>query len=147
MGGARATLTATVCHPHGVGTLLKAEATPGAPQWVQRGIVMKPAVRPPLQLKNPDGVLVLHRTRMDAQGRLALSRVDGTFNRTSWTATLPFTDLTNRWEVGEQLLLYGSWSEEKAGVTTRHQGLVSVDLQEGRWQGWDVGADALIAVE
>lgn len=124
------------------GYLLKAEATPGAPQWVQRGIVMKPAVRPPLQLKNPDGVLVLHRTRMDAQGRLALSRVDRTFNRTSWTATLPFTDLTNRWEVGEQLLLYGNWSVEKAGVTTRHQALVSLDLDSGRWTGWDVGADA-----
>ena len=128
------------------GRLLKAVATPGAPQWIVRGLVPKPAVRPPLRLQDPDGVLVLHRTRMDAQGRLALSRVDAGFARTAWTAILPFAELTNRWELGSHLLLYGDWSAVKAGVTTRHEGLVSLDLASGRWQGWDIGADAPIAI-
>ena len=126
--------------------LLKAVATPGAPQWIVRGLVPKPAVRPPLRLQDPDGVLVLPRTRMDAQGRLALSRVDAGFARTAWTAILPFAELTNRWELGSHLLLYGDWSAVKAGVTTRHEGLVSLDLASGRWQGWDIGADAPIAI-
>src|SRR6478672_9438260 len=127
------------------GRLLKAEAEPGAPQWIQRGIIMKPAVRPPQRLDDPDGVLVLHRTRMDAQGRLALSRVDGTFARTLWTAVLPYDALTNRWDVGSHLLLNGNWNEVQAGVTTRHEALVSLDLASGQWSGWDIGADASLS--
>lgn len=127
------------------GRLLKAVAEPGAPQWVQRGIIMKPAVRPPLRMRDPDGVLVLHRTRTDAQGRLALSRLDATFARTLWTTVLPYTDLTNRWEAGTHLLLYGNWNEERGGVTTRHQAMVSLDLASGRWQGWDVAAEKPLA--
>ena len=127
------------------GRLLKAVAAPGAPQWIVRGIITKPAVRRPLQLQDPDGVLVLHRTRMDAQGRLALSRVDDTFARTLWTAVLPYVALTNRWELGSHLLLYGDWSDVNAGVTTRHEGLLSLDLATGRWQAWDVGAEKSLA--
>lgn len=126
------------------GRLLKAEAVPGAPEWIQRGILMKPAVRAPLRLQDPDGVLVLHRTRMDAQGRLALSRVDGGFARTSWTAVLPYDALTNRWSVGSHLLLNGNWNEVREGVTTRHEAMLSLDLGDGRWQAWDIGADALV---
>ena len=127
------------------GRLLKAEAVPGAPQWIQRGILMKPTVRPPLRLEGPDGVLVLHRTRMDAQGRLALSRVDATFARTLWTAVLPYEAVTNRWAVGSHLLLNGNWSEIREGVTTRHEALLSLDLADGEWQAWDVGADASLS--
>ena len=126
------------------GRLLKAEAVPGTPQWVQRGIVMKPAVRAPLRLQDTDGVMVLHRTRMDAQGRLALSRVDGSFARTLWTAVLPYDALTNRWSVGSHLLLNGKWDEVREGVTTRHEALLSLDLGNGRWQAWDIGGDAML---
>ena len=127
------------------GRMLKAEAVPRAPQWVQRGIMMKPAVRGPLLLDDPDGVLVLHRTRMDAQGRLALSRVDATFARTLWTAVLPYDALTNRWAVSSHLLLNGNWSETREGVTTRHEALLSLDLASGHWSGWDIGADASLS--
>lgn len=127
------------------GRLLKAEAAAGEPQWIQRGILMKPAVRAPLRLGDPDGVLVLHRTRMDAQGRLALSRVDAGFARTLWTAVLPYDALTNRWTVGSHLLLNGNWNETREGVTTRHEALLSLDLADGRWQAWDIGADALVS--
>ena len=127
------------------GQLLKAEAEPGAPQWIQRGILMKPAVRAPLRLGDPDGVLVLHRTRMDAQGRLALSRVDATYARTLWTTVLPYDALTNRWSVGSHLLLNGNWTEVSQGVTTRHEALLSLDLANGRWQAWDIGTDAPVS--
>ena len=124
------------------GRLLKAEAEPGAPQWTQRGMRVKPAVRAPLRLQDPDSVLVLHRTRMDAQGKLALSRVDGAFARTLWTAVLPYDALTNRWYVGSHVLLNGNWNEVREGVTTRHEALLSLDLINGRWQAWDIGGDA-----
>lgn len=127
------------------GRMLKAEAVAGAPQWIQRGSIMKAAVRAPLRLGDPDGVLVLHRTRMDAQGRLALSRVDATFARTLWTAVLPYDALTNRWALGSHLLLNGNWNEVRKGVTTRHEALVSLDLASGRWSGWDIGADAPVS--
>ena len=127
------------------GRLLKAEADPGAPQWTQRGMRVKPAVRAALWLQDPEGVLVLHRTRMDAQGRLALSRVDGTYARTLWTAVLPYDALTNRWYTGSHLLLNGNWSEIREGVTTRHEALLSLNLADGRWQAWDIGGDAMLA--
>ena len=127
------------------GSLLKAQAVPGSPQWVQRGIVMKPAVRPPLRLKDPDGVLVLHRTRMDAQGRLALSRLDATFSKPLWTAVLPYTELSNRWENGSHLLLYGNWNAGQPGSSDMHEALLSLDPATGRWSGWDIGAEAAIA--
>lgn len=126
------------------GRMLKATAVPGAPQWVQRGYMMKPAVRPPLRLQNPDSVLVLHRTRMDAQGRLAISRVDTSFTRSLWTATLPIAELSNRWELGTHLLLFGGWSDVKDGVTRRHEGLFSLDLASGRWRGWEIGTQKAI---
>lgn len=129
------------------GRLLKAVAVAGAPQWVQRGPIMKPAVRPPLRLQNPDSVLILHRTRMDAQGHLAISRVDANLTRTLWTAELPYTELTNRWELGTHLLLYGEWSDVKEGVTRRHEGPLSLDLATGRWRGWDVGKETPINPE
>ena len=129
------------------GRLLKAAAAPGTPQWVQRGYIMKPAVRPPLHLGNPDSVLVLHRTRLDAQGRLALARVDTTFTRTLWTAVLPYAELSNRWETGSHLLLFGGWAELKNGVTQRHEGLVSLDLASGQWRGWDIGKEVPINPE
>ena len=57
---------------------------------------------------------------------------------------LPYAELTNRWELGSHLLLYGDWSVVRNGVTRRHEGLVSLDLASGHWQGWDVGAEATL---
>ena len=77
-------------------------------------------------------MLVLHRTRMDAQGRLAIARVDASFARTLWTAVLPYAELANRWEVGSHLVLYGDWEQVRKGVTSRHEGLVSLNLASGQ---------------
>lgn len=125
------------------GRMLKAQAEPGAPQWVQRGVIMKPAVRPPLMLDDPAGVLVLHRTRMDALGKLAIDRVDARF-RPAWSSELPYQELANRWELPGRLLLYGSWDASKPDRRDIHEGLVSLDLASGRWQGWDVGVEETI---
>ena len=123
------------------GRMLKAQAVPGAPQWIQRGVIVKPAVRPPLMLKDPDGVLVLHRTRMDAQGKLAIDRVDAGF-KPVWRSVLPYQDLSSRWETPGHLLLYGSWDASKPDRRDIREALVALDLANGRWSGWDIGAEA-----
>jgi|GEM_PF-818794 len=122
------------------GAMLKASPVPGEPAYVQRGRHWKPAVRPPLRLSEPDGVLVLHRTRLDAQGKLALARLDGGF-REVWTTTLPFEELGNRWELPGRLLLFGDWDDAPPGMSDQREGLVSLDLRTGEWKGWLVEDD------
>jgi len=120
------------------GVMLKASAPPGAPAFTLHDRQWKPAVRPPLWLSNPDGVLVLHRTRLDAQGRLALTRLDGAF-RERWTTVLPFDELSNRWELPGRLLLYGSRDAPGPDADGRGESLVALDLADGSWRGWRVG--------
>ena len=126
------------------GRMLKAPPAPGEPAWTRRGKWMKPMPRPPLQLHDPDGVLVLHRTRMDAQGRLALTRVGPDF-RERWTSALPIRELTNRWDLPSRLLLYGNWNAGQPDSSDMHEALLSLDPGTGRWSGWDIGAEAAIA--
>lgn len=127
------------------GLMLKASPTPGTPAWTQRGKWMKPTPRPPLQLHDPDGVLVLHRTRMDAQGTLALARVDADF-REAWNSPLPIQELTNRWELlPARLLLFGNWNAGPPGASDVHEALLSLDPANGRWSGWDIGEETRIA--
>jgi len=45
------------------------------------------------------------------------------------------------------LLLNGIWNEIREGGTTRHEALLSLDLADGSWQAWDIGADALVSKE
>ena len=124
------------------GLMLKASPTPGTPAWTQRGKWMKPTPRPPLQLRDPDGVLVLHRTRMDAQGRLALARLGPDF-RAMWNSELPIQELANRWELlPARLLLFGNWNAGPPGASDVHEAVLSLDPATGRWSGWDVGAEA-----
>lgn len=119
------------------GLMLKANAPPGTPAFTLRGRHWKPTVRPPLRLSGPEGVLVLHRTRLDAQGRLALTRLDGAF-RERWTTVLPFDELSNRWEMPGRLLLYGSRDDAPPGTSDRREALVALDLADGSWHGWRV---------
>lgn len=122
------------------GRMMKAPTLPGTPagKWTRSG-KWEPTAGQPQRL-SPSGVLVLHRTRMDAQGRLALSRVDGGF-RQAWTTTLPLENLGSRWPVGEHLLLYGDWNQGQPGMSDVREALLSVDLRNGEWKAWDVGAE------
>lgn len=123
------------------GAMVKAVAPPGTPAFTLRGNHWKPTVRAPLRLADPDGVLVLHRTRLDAQGRLALSRLDGGFDE-RWTTELPLQDIGNRWELPGRLLLYGGWDEPAPGMRHAREALVSVDLATGAWRAWGVEDEA-----
>jgi hypothetical protein len=94
----------------------------------------------PLRVKDPDGFLVLHRTRLGEEGRLALTRLDDNF-KTQWTATLPFHDLRNRYESPEHLLLYAIVQQTEGGVTGSSEHLVALNLRDGKMQSWNVPAE------
>jgi len=123
------------------GVMLKAVSAPGTPAFTLRGRIWKPTVQPPLRLEEPPGVLVLYRTRMDAQGTLALARTNAGFGEL-WRAPLPFDNLANRWQAAQQLLLlYGDWNAGQPGRSDMREALLSLDLATGRWAGWDVRAE------
>jgi hypothetical protein len=113
---------------------------PGRPEFLAAGLLIRQGTREPLRLKEPDGFLVIHRTRLDEEGRLALTRLDDNF-QTRWTATLPFHDLRNRYEAPDHLLLYGTVQETVKGVTSTSEHLVALDLRDGGMKSWNVAAE------
>jgi len=113
---------------------------PGAPEYLEGGLLIRQGTKQPLRLKDPDGFLVLHRTRLGEEGRLALTRLDDSF-KTQWTATLPFHDLRSRYEIPGHLLLYGIVQQTEKGVTGSSEHLVAVNLHDGKMQSWNVPAE------
>ncbi len=113
---------------------------PGAPKYLEAGLLIQQGSTTPLRLPNPSGFLVLHKTRIDEEGRLALTRLD--FNlKMQWSATLPYHDLTNRFESPGHLLLYGKVQQTTKGVTGTSEHLVALDLADGKVQSWNVAAE------
>jgi len=113
---------------------------PLAPEYLEAGLLIHQGTKQPLRLKDPDGFLVLHRTRLGEEGRLALTRLDDSF-KNQWTTTLPFHDLRNRYEIPGHLLLYGIVQQTVKGVTGSSEHLVALDLRDGRMQSWNVPAE------
>ncbi|MBA2434295.1 MAG: hypothetical protein M3480_03200 [Verrucomicrobiota bacterium] len=113
---------------------------PGAPEYLEAGLLIKQGTRQALRLQDPPGFLVLHRTRLDEEGRLALTRLDDQL-KTQRTATLPYHDLRNRYESPGHLLLYGIVQETEKGVTGSSEHLVALDLRDGKLQKWNVAQE------
>lgn len=44
---------------------------PEAPEFLQGGLLVRQGTRQPLTMRDPEGLLVLHRTRLDEEGRVA----------------------------------------------------------------------------
>ncbi len=117
---------------------------PGAPEFLEAGLLIRQGTKQPLQLKDPDGFLVLHRTRLGEEGRLAFTRFDNDL-KSQWTTKLPFHDLRNRYETPETLLLYGIVQETEKGVTGSSEHLVALNLHDGRMQDWNVQVERKVA--
>ncbi len=110
---------------------------PGAPEYLEAGLLIHQGTKQALRLEDPAGFLVLHRTRLGEEGRLAITRLDDNF-KTQWTATLPLHELHNRSELPDRLLLYGSLQQTVNGVTGRSEQLVALNLRDGKVQSWNV---------
>jgi len=113
--------------------LFDVKRLPGAAEFLQGGFLVRAGTRQPLQLSAPDGALVLHRTRVDAEGRLVLTRIDPQV-REQWKAVLPYTELTHRWEWPDRVLLMGKQEIGKPGASKQRESIVAINLQDGRLQ-------------
>ncbi|MBI5256965.1 MAG: hypothetical protein HY855_10735 [Burkholderiales bacterium] len=124
--------------------LLEPTRLAGSPEFLQGGLLVAAGTRQALQ---PDGnsLLVLHQSRVDLAGRAQLTRLavdDGLALRSTWSTTLPFAELNNRWQFPDRLLMMGSAQQQEAGNARWVESLAVVDLASGRLQGWNLTDDA-----
>ncbi|MFN0183251.1 MAG: PA2928 family protein [Aquabacterium sp.] len=123
--------------------LMDVTPLPQSPSWLQAGLMVQAGQRTPLLVDGTD-LLVLHRTRIDRDGRAAMARVriDADHQvRTLWAATLPFTELTNRWQLPTQLVMLGGSAFVENGVSYHEEHLAVVDLASGTVRGWNLTDD------
>ena len=100
----------------------------------------------PRRLDNPSGLAVWHVTRIDAEGRLALTRIREDLS-TVWTAVLPLSDSSTFepvmvWPIDGRLAIFGDEASTVDGVSRREPRLVSLSLADGEWQGWSLTSEA-----
>jgi hypothetical protein len=117
-----------------------------APTFIKGRFVKDRATGEPLLLGAPAGVLVWHSTRIDDQGRLAMTRLD-TDLHARWTAELPLNESSIRnpvrhWQVADRIVLAGTWQRSENGAVQREPNLVSVGLADGKWQAWNLAREA-----
>lgn len=114
----------------------------GAPIFLKGRFLKDLASGEPLVLDDPAGVMVWHGTRIDRDGRLALTRLDNGL-RESWTTELPLSETSTMnpvmyWMLPKRLLAMGELESQVDGVTRRVPHLVSVSIADGGMQAWDL---------
>ena len=90
--------------------------------------------------------LVWHSTRIDNAGRLALTRLDADL-QPRWTTELPLSENSTgnplrSWRLADRIVLAGTRQEVKDGLTLPEPHLVTVQLADGKWQGWNLRREA-----
>lgn len=119
---------------------------PDAPVFLS-GRFLKLDVRDePLRLENPAGMAVWHRTRIDSEGRLALTRLDGHLTPV-WKAELPLSESgianpVRTWNLPGHLVALGNLESQADHVSLREPHLVSADLATGAVQAWNLEREA-----
>jgi hypothetical protein len=115
---------------------------PDSPVFLKGRFLENPASGEPLVLEAPAGVLVWHNTRIDSDGRLALTRLDSGLRKV-WTAQLPLTEAgfanpVDYWLLPDRIVVTGKMAWEVDGVSRRDAHLVSVSMVDGSQAGWDL---------
>ncbi len=123
---------------------------PESPEFLQGGLLSaRAAPATPLLLREPDGVLVLHRDRLGETGRLQLTRVAGPGGRPVWDARLPLSLLQAvlPGAAGAPALLLVGREYTPADGTPRdpyrdaHEQVVRVDVATGAVRAFDLTTD------
>jgi hypothetical protein len=109
----------------------------GSPAFLRGRFFHVPGSLQALAMSDPSGLLVQHQTRIDSEGRVAISRIDSEL-KTLWTAALPMTELSSRWISPTQLLLLGTEQTLRDGVRSREEQLVALDLADGKLRSWNL---------
>jgi hypothetical protein len=112
-------------------------AIPGAADFLGGGFLVAAGTKAPLELSEPPGVLVVHQTRADAQGRIAMTRL-GSDQRPTWNVVLPYAELLNRWQLRDRLVLFGSFPVPQAESFRHHEAIAVLDLGEGVARAWNL---------
>jgi hypothetical protein len=116
-----------------------------SPEFLQAGLLSDGRSRLPILLRDPDSVLVLHRDRIDDEGRLHVTRIAGPDGRTVWDAASPLSVLQSVMPGAGPLVLFG-----RAYVAPNrdmgdpyhdaHEWLISLDLATGSARTFDLSA-------
>jgi len=117
---------------------------PGSPVLLRGRFVRDPATDAPVKLDNED-LLVWHRTRIDDEGRLLLSRF-GPDLVVRWQVELPLTDggadlPVHAWQLDGHLVVHGIAQRVDDQVRIREPHLVSVSLHDGTLSAWNLATD------
>jgi hypothetical protein len=123
--------------------LLAPRRLPGSAEYLQGGLLLAQGTRQALGAE-AGALYVLHRDRIDAQGRLQLSRLAAATPgalRPLWTAPLPIAELHNRWQWPDRLLMVGHADLGTPGRTLWHEHALVIDLDSGTVQGWNLTTD------
>ena len=111
---------------------------PDSAEFLQGGFLVHAGTRGALIPDTSRGPVVLHRTSLDAQGRLALTLLDAR-RAEVWRATLPLAELTHRWEWKDRLMFFGTApTGESAGPRGHHDHIVVVTVKDGAMQALNV---------
>jgi len=114
---------------------------PDSPLFLQGGLLKTSGIREAYKPGADGGAIVMHRTRVDAQGQLVLTRVDPQL-KPRWKTELPIIELHNRWELPERLLLLGSAAPSVNDEVRSHELLLSLNLDDGSLRQFDLQRDA-----
>jgi len=122
---------------------------PGAPTFLKGRYLKDLSTGEPLRLESPNGFAVWHSTRIDRDGRLALTRLDAAV-RTQWSAELPLSEsgTTNQvmyWLLPGRLVALGDQVKQVEGTNHRVPHLVSLSLADGRMAAWNLASDKALA--
>ena len=142
----RATITPTERLNERFDTLTDFRPVADSPVFLKGRFLKDLATGKPLVLSSPTGVAVWHSTRIDSDGRLAVSRL-GVDLQPLWTTELPLSENSTSnpvtyWLLSDRLLVMGEmwWMDD--GVNLREPHLVSVDMRDGSRQAWSLSREA-----
>ena len=116
----------------------------GAPDFLNGRFVKVHGTDNAVLLDQPTGVLIWHNTRIDNQGRLAVTRLDAGL-RSRWTTELPISETPhtpelNYWLLPGRLLVMGAQQTQADGVTSWQTQVVTLSLADGSSKTWSLQA-------
>lgn len=114
----------------------------GAPSFLNGRFLKVPGTDDAMLLEAPAGLLVWHDTRIDSDGRLAVTRLDASL-KTLWTTELPLSETSNSpsissWLLPGRLLVMGARQTLDDGVTSWETQVVTVALADGASKSWSL---------
>ena len=117
-------------------------AIDGAPSFLNGRFLTVPGTDDALLLEEPAGIAVLHDTRIDSEGRLAVTRLDASLKK-MWTTELPISETNispsvSYWLLPGRLLVMGAQQTVEDGVTSWETHVVTLTLADGAIRTWSL---------